>query len=188
MMDGNLNSFIVSKRPQPEPFATSQEIRDRGSTFVANIYSVTTPDEAKARVEYLKHLVHRSKPASHEIAAWRCMVLKKGQTGLKGPEDFELMQGSKDDGENWAGGKVLKVMQNLAIIDAVVIVSRWYVSSIYQFCFLVLNGNLIGMVEHFSDLLDSRTLKHVLRRSAVNLKGLKSCENASQHYKPLTTF
>ena len=60
------------------------------------------------------------------------MVLKKGQTGLKGPEDFELLQGSKDDGENWAGGKVLKVMQNLAIIDAVVIVSRWFVSCIYQ--------------------------------------------------------
>ena len=138
-MDGSLNSFIASKRPQPEPLATSQEIRDRGSTFVANIYSATTPDEAKARVEYLKHLVHRSKPASHEIAAWRCMVLKKGQTGLKGPEDFELMQGSKDDGENWAGGKVLKVMQNLAIIDAVVIVSRWYVSCIYQSVLIVLN-------------------------------------------------
>lgn len=187
-MDGSLNSFIVSKRPQPEPLATSQEIRDRGSTFVANIYSATTPDEAKARVEYMKDLVHRSKPASHEIAAWRCMVLKKGRTGLEGPEDFELMQGSKDDGENWAGGKVLKVMQNLAIIDAVVIVSRWYVSYIYQSVSLVLNVNIIGMVEHYSVLLDSPTLRHVLRRSAVNLNGLKSCENASQHYRLLTTF
>ena len=132
VMDGGLSSFIISKRPQPEPFATSQEIRDRGSTFVANIYPVTTPDEAKARVEHLKHLVHRSKPASHEIAAWRCMVLKHGQTGLKGPEDFELLQGSKDDGESWAGSKVLKVMQGLAIIDAVVIVSRWCVPCIHQ--------------------------------------------------------
>jgi putative IMPACT (imprinted ancient) family translation regulator len=127
----SLNSFIVSKRPPPEPLATSQEIRDRGSTFVANIYPAITPDEAKARVEYLKHFVHRSKPATHEIAAWRCMVLKHGQTGLKGPEDFELVQGSKDDGESWAGAKVLKVMQCLAIIDAVVIVSRWCVSCIH---------------------------------------------------------
>lgn len=126
----SLNSFIISKRPQPEPLATSQEIRDRGSTFVANIYPVTTPAEAKARVEHLKHFVHRSKPATHEIAAWRCMVLKPGQTGLEGPEDFELMQGSKDDGESWAGARVLKVMQGLAIIDAVVIVSRWCVSYI----------------------------------------------------------
>jgi len=30
-----------------------------------------------------------------------------------------------DDGESWAGGKVLKVMQSMAVIDAVVIVSRW---------------------------------------------------------------
>ena len=125
MTNGSLDSFIVSTRPQLEPLATSQEIRDRGSTFVANIYPATTPDEAKARVEHLRHFVHKSKPATHEIAAWRCMVLKHGQTGLKGPEDFELMQGSKDDGENWAGGKILKVMQGLAIIDAVVIVSRW---------------------------------------------------------------
>lgn len=144
-MNSSLNSFvvskhqfIVSKRPKPEPLATSQEIRDRGSTFVANIYSATTPDEAnhhhKARIEYLKQqVVHEDKdePASHEIAAWRCMVLKQGRTGLKGPEDFELMQGSKDDGESLAGGKVLKVMQDLAIIDAVVIVSRRYVSCIY---------------------------------------------------------
>jgi hypothetical protein len=70
------------------------------------------------------------------------MVLKQGQTGLKGPEDFQLIQGSKDDGENWAGGKVLKVMQNLAIIDAVVIVSRWYVSCIIISQFHVLNVNL----------------------------------------------
>lgn len=134
--EGSLDLFIVSKCPQPEPLATSQEIRDRGSTFVANIYPATTPNEAKARSDYLKNVVHRSKPATHEIAAWRCMVLKDGQTGLNGPEDFQLMQGSKDDGESWAGGKVLKVMQGLAIIDAVVVVSRWCVSLYSLTCFL----------------------------------------------------
>ncbi|GLB37745.1 putative ribosomal protein S5 domain 2-like protein [Lyophyllum shimeji] len=54
------------------------------------------------------------------------MVLKHGRTGLGGPDDFELAVGSTDDGEKWAGGKVLKVMQTFAIIDAVVVVSRWY--------------------------------------------------------------
>lgn len=53
------------------------------------------------------------------------MVLKSGKTGLEGPNDFELVQGSKDDGESWAGGKILKVMQGMAIIDAIVVVSRW---------------------------------------------------------------
>ncbi|TFK44888.1 hypothetical protein BDQ12DRAFT_673756 [Crucibulum laeve] len=122
---GTLDSFIKSSRPPPEPLATSQEIRDRGSIFVANIYQATSPEEAKARINHLKHVVHGSRPASHEIAAWRCMVLKYGRTGLGGPDDFELRSGSTDDGENWAGGKVLKVMQIQAIIDAVVIVSRW---------------------------------------------------------------
>jgi len=53
------------------------------------------------------------------------MVLKRGQTGLCGPEDFELQTGSDDDGEKWGGGKILKVMQSEGVIDAVVIVSRW---------------------------------------------------------------
>ena len=55
------------------------------------------------------------------------MVLKPGSTGLCGPDDFELKHGYDDDGEKWAGDKVLKVMQDLAVIDAVVIVSRWCV-------------------------------------------------------------
>ncbi|KAF8963687.1 hypothetical protein BDZ97DRAFT_1819922 [Flammula alnicola] len=124
-LDGSLDAFVTSKRPQPDPIATSQEIRDRGSIFVANIYQAKTPESAKSRTTHLKHYVHKAKKASHEIFAWRCMVLKAGRSGLEGPDDFELMQGSKDDGESWAGGKVLKVMQNLAVIDAVVIVSRW---------------------------------------------------------------
>ena len=124
-LDGSLDAFITSKRPQPEPVATSQEIRDRGSIFIANIYQASTPEQAKARLNHLKHVVHRARKATHEISAWRCMVLKQGRTGLGGPDDFELLQGSKDDGESWAGGRVLKVMQNMAVIDAVVIVSRW---------------------------------------------------------------
>ncbi|KAF8070751.1 ribosomal protein S5 domain 2-type protein [Lyophyllum atratum] len=121
----NLDAYITSSRPQ-EPLATSQEIRDRGSTFVANLYPATSLREVHARINYLKNVIHGAKPATHEIAAWRCMVLKHGRSGLGGPDDFELTVGSMDDREQWAGGKVLKVMQTYAIIDAVVIVSRWY--------------------------------------------------------------
>ena len=53
------------------------------------------------------------------------MVLKPGCTGLDGPDDFELQCGSHDDGERWAGSKVLKVMESEGVVDAVVIVSRW---------------------------------------------------------------
>ncbi|KAJ2965908.1 hypothetical protein NUW54_g13960 [Trametes sanguinea] len=54
------------------------------------------------------------------------MVLKPGKTGLGGPDDFEVVSGYDDDGEKYAGGRVLKVMQAEGVIDAVVIVSRWY--------------------------------------------------------------
>lgn len=54
------------------------------------------------------------------------MVLKPGSSGLSGPDDFEIKCGCDEDGEKWAGNRILKVMQNLAVIDAVVIVSRWY--------------------------------------------------------------
>lgn len=54
------------------------------------------------------------------------MVLKPGRTRLQNAEDdFEVKSGSQDDGENYGGKTVLKVMASEAILDAVVIVSRW---------------------------------------------------------------
>jgi hypothetical protein len=53
------------------------------------------------------------------------MVVKKGCTGLGGPEDFEVQAGNDDDGEKWGSSKILKVMESEGVIDAVVIVSRW---------------------------------------------------------------
>lgn len=122
----NLDSFIRTSRPPPDALATSQEIRDRGSIFVATIYQATSLDEVRTRIHHVKHILHGSKPATHEIAAWRFMGVKVGCSGLGGPNDFELNTGSADDGENWAGGQVLKTMQLHAVIDAVVIVSRWW--------------------------------------------------------------
>ncbi|KAG5647099.1 hypothetical protein DXG03_001470 [Asterophora parasitica] len=122
----NLDGYITSSRPPQEPLATSQEIHDRGSNFIGNLYPATSVSEARVRINHLRDVVHHNKPASHEIAAWRCMVLKHGRTGLGGLDDFELIVGSQDDGEKWAGERVLKVMQTHAVIDAVVIVSRWY--------------------------------------------------------------
>ncbi|KAJ7072646.1 hypothetical protein C8F01DRAFT_1206132 [Mycena amicta] len=103
---GNLDSFIVATRPAPEALASSQEIRDRASVFVATIFSRN----------HLKHVVHAEKPASHELYAWRCMVVKPGCTGLAGPDEFT----------KWGGDKILGCMRKQGILDAVVIVSRWY--------------------------------------------------------------
>lgn len=121
----NLDSFVTSSRPPPKSLATSQEIRDRGSTFVGHVFSAASPEEARRAVRHLKHVTHGNRPASHEIAAWRCMVLKAGKTGLGGPDDFEVVSGYDDDEEQYAGGRVMKVMQAEGVIDAVVVVSRW---------------------------------------------------------------
>ncbi|KAF9012503.1 hypothetical protein BDQ17DRAFT_1419885 [Cyathus striatus] len=99
----NLDAFVTHSRPPPDPLATSQEIRDRSSIFVGSIYHASSPEEAKARMNHLKNVVHGQKRASHEIAAWRCMVLKKDCTGLRGPDDFELTTGYTDDGEKYGG-------------------------------------------------------------------------------------
>lgn len=40
-----------------------------------------------------------------------------------------LVEGGEDDNEKWAGAKVLGVMKSLAVLDAVVVVSRWCASS-----------------------------------------------------------
>ncbi|KII95661.1 hypothetical protein PLICRDRAFT_48606 [Plicaturopsis crispa FD-325 SS-3] len=122
----NLDGFVRHSKSQPAIFATSQEIRDRSSTFVGTIYRASTPQDAQKAIRHLKNVVHGSKPPTHAIAAWRCMVLKPGRTGLAGPDDFEVQSGCDDDKEDWAGGKVLNVMKAEAVMDAVVIVSRWY--------------------------------------------------------------
>ncbi|TBU31095.1 ribosomal protein S5 domain 2-like protein [Dichomitus squalens] len=129
---GNLDSFVKSSKPPPAPTATSQEIRDRASLFVGTIFPASTPEDARRAVNHLKHVVHRARPATHEIAAWRCMVLKPGKSGLGGPDDFEVVSGADDDGETHAGGRVLKVIQAESVIDAVVVVSRWYVLHAYD--------------------------------------------------------
>ncbi len=121
----NLDGFVKTSKPPPKPLATSQEIRDRGSTFVANVFATSSPKEASKAIHHLKHVTHAARPATHEIAAWRCMVLKPGKSGLGGPDDFEVVSGSDDDGEKYAGARVLKVMQTESVIDAVVVVSRW---------------------------------------------------------------
>ncbi|KAH9834138.1 ribosomal protein S5 domain 2-like protein [Rhodofomes roseus] len=128
MSGSTLDSFVGLPPLQSnfECIATSQEVRDRGSIFVANIFAAASVKEAHRVHAHVKNVVHGSKPATHEVAAWRCMVLKSGKSGLGGPDDFELRTGSVDDGEQHAGAKVLKAIQEEGVIDAVVIVSRWY--------------------------------------------------------------
>ena len=124
-MANNLDTFVKHKLPLPEPLAISSEILDRQSAFVAYIFRASTPAKARSIHSHVRQIIHAKRPASHEIMAWRCKVLKEGQTGLRGDDDFKIEEGSEDDGEQWAGTHVLKVMRSEAIMDVVVVVSRW---------------------------------------------------------------
>ncbi|KAI9568762.1 ribosomal protein S5 domain 2-like protein, partial [Boletus coccyginus] len=126
--------IMTSTRASPTPtLATSQEIRDRGSTFVGYIYHARTADEARVA---LRHHTRPRHAGEHKdgkdvrelyvIAAWRCMVVKPGRTGLGGPDEFTVEEGCEDGGERWAGGRALGVMKREGAIDAVVVICRWF--------------------------------------------------------------
>ena len=59
--------------------------------------------------------MHQKNPASHEMAVWRVIRLKKGKSGLgeDAEGDFEVMCGWKDDGDSEDGRckRILETMQ-----------------------------------------------------------------------------
>ena len=53
--------------------------------------------------------------------------MKKGKSGLgeRGEDDFEVVGGSKNDGEDGGGKRIVQIMEKEGVLDAVVVVSRW---------------------------------------------------------------
>ncbi|KAL7413770.1 hypothetical protein BDY24DRAFT_51351 [Mrakia frigida] len=58
--------------------------------------------------------------------AWRALGLKDGRNGTRGAGDFEIKEGSDDDGERWAADKILKVLRDRSAVDTLVVCCRWY--------------------------------------------------------------
>lgn len=130
-MQQHLDRFITPQASTSAPTIsfTSQEIRDRKSAFVAYIVSANDVTQVKDAIAHIRR-THADRPPAHEVTAWRFMALKPGMTGLGGEGDFEVISACDDDGEKWAGGRVVNVMRQVGVIDAVVVVSRWYVSKV----------------------------------------------------------
>ena len=125
-MQSSLDNFLPSTPAASLPTIsfTSQEVRDRSSAFVACIAPVKDASQVKDAIAHIRR-THASRPPAHETAAWRFMTLKPGKTGLSGEDDFEVVSAFDDDGEKWAGGRVLNIMKQTGVMDAVVVVSRW---------------------------------------------------------------
>lgn len=78
------------------------------------------------------------------------MALRQDRTVLD-DDDFMLVEGSEDDNEKGAGAKVSGVMKSLAVLDTVVIVSRWCIPSrspIFSFSVSELAPNACSKADH----------------------------------------
>ncbi|PKI83837.1 hypothetical protein MVES1_002357 [Malassezia vespertilionis] len=130
--------------PPPVTCAAAR-LEDRDSVFIGYVYPITSasPTAISARLENLKHTVHPAIPpatlpppfqhasaqrrvSTHDIYAYRVLQLKRGRSGLGGPDDFGIEQGTEDDGESWGAEKVMRVIRELGASDVMVVVSRWY--------------------------------------------------------------
>lgn len=90
----------------------SSPIEDRGSTHIGLYSPSITAKQLQARPDV--------KEASHRIAAWRTPGKQRSLSG-----EIVCETGHDDDGEQYAGKKLEKVLADLNVEGAVV-VARWY--------------------------------------------------------------
>ena len=104
--------YSPSVEDGPSQVFISNAIEDRGSTHIG-LYSPTlTAKQLQTRPDV--------KEASHRIAAWRTPGKQKS---LSGKPIYDL--GHDDDGEQYAGKKLERLLAELNVEGAVV-VARWY--------------------------------------------------------------
>lgn len=101
-----------SVRDDAHAIFISNPIEDRGSTHIGLYSPTATVKELQARPDV--------KEASHRIAAWRT---PGKQRSLSGKPIYDI--GHDDDGEQYAGKKLERLLADLNVEGAVV-VARWY--------------------------------------------------------------
>uniref|UniRef100_V5GS78 Impact N-terminal domain-containing protein n=2 Tax=Kalmanozyma brasiliensis (strain GHG001) TaxID=1365824 RepID=V5GS78_KALBG len=164
-------SELAASLPMPTTCAAAQ-IVDRNSLFVGYVYPLTTASSAyiAALLSHLTRVVHptvsidllppqfanapaNKRGSSHDMYAYRAFELKRGRTGLAGPDDFSLQEDKEDDGERWGGDRVLKVAREEGASDVLVVVSRWY------------GGELLGPVrfDHIENAARAALQEHMAR-------------------------
>ena len=171
-------SELASSLPMPST-CTAAQIVDRNSLFIGYVYPLITTSSAyiSTLLSHLSRVVHptvsvgllppqfanapaNKRGSSHDMYAHRVLELKRGRTGLAGPDDFSLQEGKEDDGERWGGDRVLKVAREEGASDVLVVVSRWY------------GGELLGPVrfDHIEKAAREALVKHVKREEVEELR------------------
>lgn len=171
-------SELASSFPMPTTCASAQ-IVDRNSLFIGYVYPLTSASSAyiAALLSHLTRVVHptvgidllppqfanapaNKRGSSHDMYAYRVFELKRGRTGLAGPDDFSLQEDKEDDGERWGGDRVLKVAREEGASDVLVIVSRWY------------GGELLGPVrfDHIENAARAALQEHMAREEVEEFR------------------
>jgi hypothetical protein len=110
----SLSSANAPLSPAQDIFR-SNTVEDRKSTFTA-LFSTSTPARALQALPEVRS-------ASHRIAAWRTPSRQATLDRRQLPTPFTLA--SDDDGEQWAGKRLERVLADENVVGTVV-VARWY--------------------------------------------------------------
>jgi putative IMPACT (imprinted ancient) family translation regulator len=126
----------------------SSSIVDRKSKFVAHARKVTTKEEAEA---FWRKVQSTEKGATHNILAYRTQL-----------PDGNIIEEYNDDGETYAGNRVLTLLKTLDAKNVVVVVTRWF------------GGQLLGPVRFEHILKCSREVldKGLLINTSKSLKSI----------------
>ena len=96
----------------------STAVTDKKSVFVARASTVKSTAQVQSAVEHLLATDKRASKATHNISAYRIRTVVNGHQ--------VVYQDCDDDGEDAAGGRLLKLLQMMDIWNVLVVVSRWY--------------------------------------------------------------
>ncbi|KAL8968057.1 MAG: hypothetical protein Q9183_002645 [Haloplaca sp. 2 TL-2023] len=96
----------------------STAVTEKKSVFVARATTVNSTAQVQSAVEYLLATDKRASKATHNISAYRIQTVVNGHQ--------VVYQDCNDDGEDAAGGRLLKLLQMMDVWNILVVVSRWY--------------------------------------------------------------
>ncbi|KAJ1545662.1 hypothetical protein HK405_007754 [Cladochytrium tenue] len=135
--------FVAASAPPLVP-ALANPIVDRRSRFIAHAARISTALDLRrilAAIEQRPDL----RTADHNMRAWRYLRPKRHDGGaaaaagtrrpattpseaVVSPDGhaFAFVEGADDDGEQWAGQKLLRLIRESGACDCIVVVSRWY--------------------------------------------------------------
>lgn len=111
---------ISASEQEPATWSASQPVTLKESTFIVRAISLSKPSERAAKMQALFERYPSLKDASHNAWAYRV----NAPTNLFGATTVK--EESFDDGESGCGSFLIKNMREMATVDTLVVMSRWY--------------------------------------------------------------